>query len=61
MSYGGRAQARDRILKRGGIIAAILVLLALIFLFTGHWILGVVFAALAAAGVWLFLQARTVR
>ena len=61
MSFGGRAQERQRILRRAGIVAAILVLLALIFLFSGHWILGLIFGVLAAAGVWVYLQARTVR
>jgi hypothetical protein len=61
MSYGGRAQARSRMLRRAGIIAAILVLLALVFLLSGHWILGIVFGVLAAAGVWTYLQARSVR
>ena len=48
-------------LRRAGIIAAILVLLALVFLLSGHWILGIVFGVLAAAGVWTYLQARSVR
>jgi hypothetical protein len=43
------------------LIAGILVLLALVFLATGHWILGVIFAVVAAAAVWVFVQARTVR
>jgi hypothetical protein len=61
MSVGGRGQARERILRRAGIVAAILVVLALLFLLTGHWILGILFGVLAAAGVWTFLQARSVR
>jgi hypothetical protein len=61
VSFGGRAQERQRILRRAGIVAAILVLLAVIFLLSGHWILGIIFAAIAAAGVWVYLQARTVR
>jgi hypothetical protein len=40
---------------------AVLVLLALLFLLSGHWVLGVIFAAAAAVGMWLFLQVRTVR
>jgi hypothetical protein len=48
-------------LRRAGVIAAVLVLLALVLLFTGHWVLGVIFGAVAVAAVWLFLQARTVR
>ena len=61
MSFGGRAQTRQRILQRAGIVAGVLVLLALVFLLTGHWIIGIVLALLAAAAVWTFLQARTVR
>jgi hypothetical protein len=49
------------VLRRAGLIAGILVLLALLFLVTGHWILGVIFAVAAAAAVWVFVQARTVR
>jgi hypothetical protein len=37
------------------------VLLALLFLASGHWILGVIVGAAAAAATWFFLQARTVR
>ena len=61
MSFGGRAQTRALLLRRALIGAGVLVLFALIFLLTGHWILGIVFAALAAAAVWLYTQARTVR
>jgi hypothetical protein len=61
MSIGGRARERGRILKRAGLIAGALVLLALLFLVTGHWILGLVFGVAAVAAVWLFWQARTVR
>jgi hypothetical protein len=49
------------VLRRAGLIAGILVLLALVFLVSGHWILGVIFAVAAAVAVWAFLQARTVR
>ena len=61
MSLDGRGQTRQRVLRRAGLIAAILVLLALLFLVTGHWILGIIFAVVAAAAVWVFVQARTVR
>lgn len=61
MSIGGRGQARQRMLRRVGLIAAALVVIALLLLFSGHWILGVIFGAAAAAAVWLYLQARTVR
>jgi hypothetical protein len=37
------------------------VLLALLLLASGHWMLGIILGAAAAAAVWVFLQARTVR
>ena len=61
MSVGGRGRTRERILRRAGIAAGILVLLALILLASGHWILGLIAAAAAAVAIWLLLQARTVR
>jgi len=47
--------------RRAGLVASILVLLALLFLVTGHWVLGVIVGALPAAAVRVFLQVRTVR
>jgi uncharacterized membrane protein YccC len=61
MSIGGRARARENILRRAGLIAGALALLALLFLVSGHWILGVIVGAAAAFAIWLFLQARAVR
>ena len=61
MSFGGRARARGRILQRAALIAGALVVLALLFLISGHWVLAVITGALAAAAVWAFLQARAVR
>ena len=61
MSVGGRGRARDRIVRRAALIAAVLALLALLLLVSGHWVLGVIFAVAAAAAIWVFLQARTVR
>ncbi len=61
MSAGGRAGTRQSVLRRAGLIAGALVLLAVILFATGHWILGVIFAIPAAVAVWVFLQARTVR
>jgi hypothetical protein len=61
MSVGGRGQARQRILRRAGLIAGLLVLVALVFLTSGHLVLGVIFGAAAAVAIWVFLQARTVR
>lgn len=48
-------------LRRMGLIAGVLVLLALVFLVSGHWVLGAIFAVAAAAAAWVFLQVRTVR
>jgi hypothetical protein len=61
MSLGGRAQARQRLLRRTALIAAVLLLLALIFLASGHWILAILFGIAAAGAIWAFLQLRTVR
>jgi hypothetical protein len=60
MSGGGRGQARQRILRRAGLIAGVLVLLALLFLVSGHWVLAVIFGVAAAVAAWVFLQARSV-
>jgi uncharacterized membrane protein YccC len=56
-----RAQTRQRLLRRGGLIAGVLLVLALVFLATGHWVLGVILAVAAAAAIWVVLQLRTVR
>ena len=61
MSVGGRAQTRQRMLRRAALIAGALVLLALVLLFTGHWVLGVIFGVVAVVAVLVFLQVRTVR
>jgi uncharacterized membrane protein YccC len=61
MAAGGRADTRQRFLRRMLMIAAGLVLFALILFASGHWILGIIMGLLAAAAVWLLLQTRTVR
>jgi hypothetical protein len=61
MSVGGRTQARQRMLRRAGLIAGVLVLLTLVFLISGHWVLAAILGAAALAAVWVFLQIRTVR
>jgi hypothetical protein len=61
MSVGGRARERDRLLRRALIVAAALVVLAVLFLLTGHWILAIVVGIPAAVAVWVYLQARSVR
>jgi hypothetical protein len=61
MTVGGRANERGRVLRRAALIAGVLVLLALLFLASGHWVLALIVGAAAAAAIWVFLQARTVR
>jgi uncharacterized membrane protein YccC len=61
MSVGGRPQTRQRMMRRAGLIVGVLVLLALLLLLSGHWVLGVIVAAAAAVGIWVFLQVRSVR
>lgn len=61
MSAGGRANVRERVLRRAAWSAGVLVLLALLFLASGHWVLAVIVGVAAAAAIWVFLQARTVR
>ena len=61
MSNGGRAQTRQRLLRRAGLIAAVLAILAVLFLISGHWVWALIFGIPAAAAIWVFLQARTVR
>jgi hypothetical protein len=61
MSMGGRAGTRARILRRALLIAGVLVLLALLFLVSGHLIVGILFLAAGAVAIWAYLQARRVR
>ncbi len=61
MSVGGRGQVRARVLRRAALVAGVLVLLALLFLVSGHWVLGVLVAIPAAVAVWVLFQARAVR
>lgn len=61
MSIGGRGEARQRLLRRARLIAGALVVLALLFLITGHWVFGIIVAVAAAGAVWAFFQLRTVR
>ena len=56
-----RGRARQNLQRRAGIATAIVVVLALILLLTGHWILGIIFGVAAVASVAAFLQLRTVR
>lgn len=41
-------------------IAGVLVLLTLLFLVSGHWVLGLLFGAIAVAAVFVLMQLRTV-
>jgi hypothetical protein len=61
LSGGGRAELRRRTLRWAALTAGVLVLLALVFLASGHWLLGVLFGVVAAAAVFMFVQFRTVR
>ena len=61
MAVGGRADTRQRFLRRMLMIAVVLVIFALILFASGHWILGIIIGVMAAAAVWLLLQTRTVR
>jgi hypothetical protein len=61
MSISGRGQERRRLVRRTGLGAGGLSLVALVLLLTGHWIVGIVLAAVAAVAIWVFLQARSVR
>ena len=61
MSVGGRANERSRVLRRAALIAGALALLAVLFLLSGHWVLAVIFGVPAAAAIWVYVQARTVR
>jgi|GEM_PF-7035691 hypothetical protein len=56
-----RGRARQNLQRRAGIVTAIVVVLALILLLSGHWILGIVLGVAAVAAVAAFLQLRTVR
>jgi hypothetical protein len=61
MSIDGRGQTRRRMLRRAGLIAGTLVLVALLLLASGHWVLGIIFGVAAVAAIWVFLQMRSVR
>ncbi|HWJ33565.1 MAG TPA: hypothetical protein VNR59_14625 [Gaiellaceae bacterium] len=61
MSLSPRGRARQQLQRRGAIVTGALVLLALILLVSGHWILGIIFGAVAVAAVLAFMQLRTVR
>lgn len=61
MSVGGRGQTRQRVLRRAGLLALLLVIVALLLLLSGHWVLGVILGVAAAVAVWVYMQMRTVR
>jgi hypothetical protein len=57
----GRGQERSRLMRRIALGAAVLVLLALLFLISGHWLLALIFGIPAVIAVWMYTQARGVR
>lgn len=61
MSMSPRGRARQSLQRRAGIATAVIVLLALILLLSGHWILGIILGVVAVAAVAAFRQLRTVR
>jgi hypothetical protein len=61
MSVGGREALRRRYLRRVAVLAGVLVLLALLFLGSGHWVLGLVLGAAAVVAILVLAQMRTVR
>jgi len=61
VSLSPRARARQSLQRRAGIVTAVVVVLALILLLSGHWILGILFGVAAAVAVAAFLQLRNVR
>jgi uncharacterized membrane protein YccC len=61
LSVGGRGQTRQRVLRRAGLLALVLVIVALLLLLSGHWVLGVILGVAAAVAVWVYMQMRTVR
>ena len=48
-------------MRRGILLTAVLVFIALLFLASGHWIIGIVLGVVAAVAIWILLQLRTVR
>jgi len=56
-----RARARQSLQRRAGIATAVVVLIALILLLSGHWILEIILGVVAVAAVAAFRQLRTVR
>ena len=61
MSMSPRRRARQSLQRRAGIVTAIVVVLALILLVSGHWIIGIIFGVIAVVAVAAFRQLRTVR
>jgi len=61
VSMSPRARARQSLQRRAGIATAVVVLIALILLLSGHWILGIILGVVAVAAVAAFRQLRTVR
>ena len=56
-----RGRARQSLQRRAAMVTGAVILLALIFLLTNHWILFIIFGIAATASVAAFLQLRKVR
>ena len=61
MAAGGRARRRGQLLRWGYVVAAVLILLTVLFLVGGNWILAIIFGLAAAGAVWYVKQVRAVR
>ena len=61
MSVGGRARTRKSMVLRAGLVAGVLLVVALLLLAAGHWVLGLLIGVVAAVAVWGFLAVRSVR
>ena len=48
-------------LRRVGLLALVLVIVALLLLLSQHWVSGVILGVAAAVAVWAYLQMRSVR
>ena len=46
---------------RAGLVAGVLLVVALLLLAAGHWVLGLLIGVVAAVAVWGFLAVRSVR
>ena len=61
MAVGRRAQRRTQMLRIGYVVAAVLIVLTLLFAVNASWIWAIIFGAAAAAAVWYVRQVRALR